>query len=81
MLEEYAPDAVRYARQGKRFVELAQEYGTINAKKRVRDEWKAKCYADKCDHRKTAEDTGYEAVYARGSEKIKSRSAEYFRNW
>ena len=52
ILQNYAPEAIRYARHGKRFVELALESGTMKAKTRVRDELKAKCYAESTDHRR-----------------------------
>ena len=40
-LEKVPPETLRYARQGKRFVELAMEYGADRAKNRVVDEWSA----------------------------------------
>ena len=52
ILSEYHPDAVRYARQGKKFISLAKECGTIRAKTRMRDEWKAECYGKGLDHRR-----------------------------
>ena len=81
ILKEYHPDAIRYARQGKKFLRLAAECGTIRAKTRMRDEWKAVCYSQGLDHRTVVEDSGFDEIFARYSEKVRAWHAGYFGNW
>ena len=81
ILAEYNADTIRYARQGKRFVQLAKIQGTIKAKNRVRDERKAACYAKGVDHRTTSENTGFDEALFSYREKTAARNASYSRNW
>ena len=78
-LEGVSEEVLRYAKQGKRFIELSLACGTIRAKKRVRDEWKAKCYADGIDHRLIHENTGFEDAVARYRNETKIWRASYYR--
>ena len=80
LLDSYAPEALRYAQQGKKFVQYALEHGTIKAKSRVRDEWKARCYGEGIDHKTTQEDTGFDAAVAAYKKRTQRRKAAYFRN-
>ena len=80
ILEEYTPEVIRYAKQGKRFVELAGEIGTIKARNRNRDEWKAYCYARNLDHRQAVQNTGFEDAYASYLKRVKTWNDEYYRS-
>ena len=81
ILAEYNADVIRYARQGKRFFQLAKAQGAIKAKSRMRGEWKAACYAIGEDHRKLVENTGFEDALQIYKEKTEARGASYFRDW
>ena len=76
----YSPEAQRYARQGRKFIQYAMEYGTIKAKCRVRDEWKAKCYNEGMDHRHVRENTGYEDALAAYRRRMQMKTDTYYRN-
>ena len=77
---EGAPDEVlRYDMQGKRFIELSLACGTIRAKNRVRDEWKAKCYAEGVGHRLVHENTGFDDAVARYKKEMENWRASYYR--
>ena len=80
ILQNYAPEAIRYARQGKRFVELALESGTIKAKSRVRDELKAKCYADGSDHRLVNTGEEFDRTLENYRKQVTAWATAYFRN-
>ena len=80
ILAEYSQDSIRYARQGKRFVQLAKVQGTIRAKNRIRDEWKAACYARGVNHREAAENTGFDDALCTYKDKTRAWNASYFRN-
>ena len=54
---EYPTVAVRYAKQGRRPVDLSRVYGAIRGENRGRDEWKAKCCGNGLDHRMAAQNT------------------------
>ena len=81
ILAEYNADVIRYDRQGKRFVQLAKAQGTIKAKSRMRDEWKAACYAKGEDRRKLVENAGFEDALQIYNEKTEAWNTSYFRNW
>ena len=64
-LQGVDPEVLRYAKQGKRFIELALSCGTIKAKNRVRDEWKAYCYKNGIDAKTSVQNTGFDEVVER----------------
>ena len=80
VLESFPNEAVRYAKQGRRFIELALEHGTIRAKHRVRDEFKAYCYANQLDHRTVPEDCGFDAALASYGQKVMHWRRSYYRS-
>lgn len=79
-LADFSAEAVRYDRQGKRFLELASEYGAIRAKNRVRDETKSYFYARKMGRKECVWDSGFGDVLAAYQSKIRKTNGSYYRS-
>ena len=74
-----AEEALRYARQGNRFVELALMIGEVRAKNRVRGEWQAYFYASQMGRSCHTADTGFDRASGGYRKKIWRRRPGYFR--
>ena len=68
-LEAYDAEAARFARRGKKFLDLALKFGEIRAKGRHRDEWRAYCYGRKLE----LGETPVEALFDEAMEKCRAQ--------